>query len=318
VVEADTGRQRRIRVAFGRNEGKRVFVDGAALDRLSDLVGVAPAVVFSPEDHVLTSGPPEERRRLLNNVMSQERPAFMSDLATYRRSVRQRNELLGRTGRGVLIDSQEPVFLAWTAEYISSAARIVIARQRFVEAFREYLARAYVLLGESVERPEMTYATIGDMGGLNEADLAELLRKRVERDDRREREAGRTLIGPHRDDLIFRLNDLDVRRYASHGQHRTFGVALKIAQYLYLHDRLHERPILLLDDVFGILDPDRTEVVLELLQSDSLGQSLITATHAEPFTGVSFDCVRHQKIEVHAAAGGSKVALPCRDDSTSG
>ena len=97
------------------------------------------------------------------------------------------------------------------------------------------------------------------------------------------------------------MNDFEVRRYASQGQHRTFGMALKLAQYFYLRDRLDETPLLLLDDVFGNLDPRRTEVFLKLLQTDAVGQSLITTTHRAPFKeAVSFDQTNQRAIEVKA------------------
>jgi DNA replication and repair protein RecF len=124
--------------------------------------------------------------------------------------------------------------------------------------------------------------------------------QRLQQTARRELELGRTLVGPHRDELVFRLGELEVRRYASQGQHQTFGMALKLAQYLYLHARLDESPILLLDDLFGNLDAKRTRVFLEMLQTEAVGQSLITAAQSTPFEKViTFDGARHraQRIE---------------------
>lgn len=307
-VQADHGTDRRIRVAYARGEGKRVFVDGAPLDRLSDLIGLIPIVVYSPEDYVLTAGGPDERRRFLNNIMSQERPVFMDDLLKYRRAVRQRNELLSRISGGALNPSLQPVFLSWTAEFVTLAARIMFARQRFVTAFAKYLADAYGLLGEEVERPTIRYGTFTQVEGLEESEIADQFRRRIEQHAQRERDLGRTVLGPHRDELEFRLNELDVRRYASQGQHRTFGMALKVAQYLYLRDRRDEKPIVLLDDVFGNLDPDRTAVVMRLLESDALGQSVISATQRRPFVDVvDFNHDRNRLLSIEWMLEGSRV-----------
>ena len=129
---------------------------------------------------------------------------------------------------------------------------------------------------------------------MSEDDLAAAFRQTLHRLARRERERGRTLAGPHRDELVFRLNDFEVRPYASQGQHRTFGLALKLAKYFYLRETLDETPLLLLDDVFGDLDPQRTEVFLNLFQTASLGQTIITAARREAFDGVvDFDAAEH-------------------------
>src|SRR5690606_26089475 len=99
--------------------------------------------------------------------------------------------------------------------------------------------------------------------------------------------------------LVFYLNDLEVRRYASQGQHRTFGMALKLAQFFYLEDVLQERPLLLLDDVFDHLDEQRAAAFLRLIGSEVVGQSILTATRRAPFAEVvSFDGTRNASLYV--------------------
>ena len=121
-----------------------------------------------------------------------------------------------------------------------------------------------------------------------------MFREKLHKAARRERELGRTLVGPHRDELTFRIEEFEVRRYASQGQHRTFGMAIKLAQYFYLSDRLEEAPILLLDDVFDPLDKKRIEVFLSLLTSDAIGQTLITGAESDVFTRIiPFDQSEH-------------------------
>jgi DNA replication and repair protein RecF len=125
----------------------------------------------------------------------------------------------------------------------------------------------------------------------------------------REHDRGQTLVGPQRDELIFRLNDFEVRRYGSQGQHRTFGMALKLAQYFYLRDHLDEYPILLLDDAFGKLDPERSAVFLELLQSDAVQQTIITGTRRAPFEEtVPFEAPLHQATEIKREEQAATVA----------
>jgi DNA replication and repair protein RecF len=116
-------------------------------------------------------------------------------------------------------------------------------------------------------------------------------------------------VGPQRDELVFRLDGLEVRRYGSQGQHRTFAMALKLAQYFYLQSRSDTEPLLLLDDAFGKLDAERTDVFLDLLRSDAVGQSLVTATRRGPFeSALQAAPDAHRALQVHPGDGTAAVA----------
>lgn len=303
VFEGERRPELKVRLVYMPDEGKRIFVNGAPLDRLADMVGMVPVVVFSPEDQALTAGGPDERRRFLNNILSQARPVYMDDLLKYRRALRQRNELLAqyRRRRG---GPPPEVLDSWSAEVVELGTRVVAARHRFIQDFSIFLDRAYGQVEQVAERPTIRYATIAPLKpGDDEARIREKYWAQLERVAARERERGVTLLGPHRDELVFRLNDFEVRRYASQGQHRTFGMALKIAKYFYLHDRLEEYPILLLDDVFDHLDAQRAAAFLALIQTDAVGQTVITATQRNTFAlQVPFARPEHQTV--HVAAGG--------------
>ncbi len=291
----------RVRLVFVPAEGKRILVAGAPLERLSEIVGMLPVVVFSPEDQALTAGGPDERRRFLNNIMSQARPVYLDDLMKYRRTLRQRNELLTQYRRAPHT-AQPSVLASWDAELVALGSRVIAGRLRFLREFTGFLEEAYQRIEAVAEQPTIEYATIARFDPeADEAAVAEVFLRQLERVARRERQLGRTLVGPHRDELVFRLDDFEVRRYASQGQHRTFGMALKLAQYFYLYDRLDEAPILLLDDVFDTLDARRTEAFLALLQSDAVGQSILTAAQRTLFDPVvAFDAQAHRATEVVA------------------
>ncbi len=271
------------RMAYVPPEGKRLFRNGAPLERLADIVGVLPLVILSPADQVLTDGGPEHRRRFIDATLSQARPVYLDDLLKYRRALKQRNALLHQLRR----DGRLPpgTLGAWDEELVQLGARIIDGRRRFVEQFTAFLAEAFRLLDAVGEEPTMEYVTVASMGDAADADaIAERFRDKLAESARRESEQGRTLIGPHRDEVVFRLGDFDVRPYASQGQHRTVGLALRLATFLYLRDRIDETPILLLDDVFGTLDAQRAEIVLDLLGSDAIGQSVVTASRPEFLT----------------------------------
>ncbi|MCY4159079.1 MAG: DNA replication and repair protein RecF [Bacteroidetes bacterium] len=277
--EGTLRRELTIRIAFAPREGKRIFINGAPLDRLADIVGVVPVVVFAPGDQSLTFGGPEERRKFLNSMLSQARPAHLEDLMRYRRAVRQRNEYLVKN-RGRQID--ESLIAPLNAILARFGGRIIALRSAFLKTFGQELKHAWERLGEAIEKPAIQYQTpIQEKEQASAKEAESALLSALASSTRRDVELGRTTVGPHRDELIFKLDDQEVRRFASTGQHRSFAIALKLAQYQYLDSRLEEKPILLLDDVFDSLDPDRTEVILEWLRDESTGQSLLTAADAE-------------------------------------
>jgi len=297
-----------VRLAYVPGEGKKMFVNGAELDRLADIVGVLPVVIFSPEDADLTAGGPSERRRFLNNILSQARPVYMDDLLKYRRARRQRNEVLKSYKKRP--DPPPPELLApWTEELVSIGSKVVHRRQQFLQTFHEYLTAAYEKIDAVAERPSIEYDTIADLDSdVTNDDVEAAFRTALDDKKHSEHDRGTTLVGPQRDELIFRLDDLEVRRYGSQGQHRTFAMALKLAQYFYLDDRSDTTPLLLLDDAFAELDARRTEVFLDLLRSDAVGQSVITATSRTAFDAVlGFGMDAHRALSVERRDGEAVV-----------
>ncbi len=306
---SDKGREVRVRVAFQPGAGKRVFVNGAPVERLTDLVGRIPVVVFAPDDQRITAEGPDERRRFLDSMLCQSSSTYLENLVNYRRTLKQRNELLlGQRRRGIPVDTD--VLASWTAELVRHGVPLIRARLEFVGVFNRHLETAYGRIARVAERPSIRYeplpglsavgagaegsaaegaategaATAGSATAGSAApvpDIAGALGAALERSIRAERQRGSTQVGPHRDELDMLLDGHLVRHYGSQGQHRTFGMALKLAQYDYLRERLDERPVLLLDDVFDNLDPGRITAFLNILQSVAVGQSITTAARRE-------------------------------------
>ena len=288
----------RVRMALVPGEGKRAFVNGAPLDRLSQVVGQVPLVVLSPADRDLTAGGPAERRRLVDATLSQAYPVYLDDLLKYRRALKQKNALLQQLRRGNAVAPGTTD--AWDEELAVLGGRLVERRQSFLETFAGLLHRAHVLLGSPGGHPDLAYKP---SSGTAESTDADSLRRELARTRRHSVRMGRTLVGPHLDEVVFSIDGFELRPYASQGQHRTFALAVRVAQALYLRERTDEPPILLLDDVFGPLDPERTSVVLDLLSAQTLGQSFVTAARLEPFEGsVPFDGSEHTAFHVEHGA----------------
>lgn len=276
VVEGERRAAARVRVASVPGEGKKAFVNGTPAERLAALTELVPFVFISPADYELTAGGPAERRRLLDVTLSFAHPVYLDDLMAYRRALQQRNALLLSVRRGGVL---APGTLdAWDAELALRGARLVVRRRHFVGTLSERLGEAFGLLGVAGEPPGMRYDPSVD----TEED-GEALRAALRRTERRSRDTARTVVGPHLDEVLFTLGEHELRPYASQGQHRTFALALRLAQSLYLTHHHDEPPVLLLDDVFGTLDADRTERVLALLTAGTLGQSFVTAARSELF-----------------------------------
>ena len=298
-----------VRLAYVPGEGKSLFVNGVELDRLADIVGTLPVVVFSPEDYDLTAGGPSERRRFVNNILSQARSVYMDDLMKYRRARRQRNEVL-RSYKKRSAPPPDELLAPWTEKIVTLGSRVIHRRQNFLQDFADDLTDAYRRIDAVAERPTIEYDTIADLApDAAPEDIEEAFRAALDRKTGQERDRGTTLVGPQRDELIFRLDGLKVRRYGSQGQHRTFAMALKLAQYFYLQSRSDTEPLLLLDDAFGKLDAERTDVFLDLLRSDAVGQSLVTATRRGPFeSALQAAPDAHRALRVHPGDGTAAVA----------
>jgi DNA replication and repair protein RecF len=254
---------------------KRVSVGGSEIGRRTDLIGRFPLVVLAPEHAGITAGGPAERRRFLDLTVSQASRIYLEDLVEYRRALRQRNRVLldAKLARRTPGSALEP----WTDLLVRTGSRIALRRQEFVEEFRPYVDRAFAALTGTREHPTLLYASevLPEASMTTEA-AGEAFRTAIGAAEREETRAGTTLVGPHRDELELSINDRSVREFASQGQHKTFLVGLKLAEFSYLKDRCNETPLLLLDDVFSELDAHRCRHLLDLVAH--AGQAFVTAT----------------------------------------
>ncbi len=300
--ESSTRSAATVRVAFVPGEGKSVMINGSRLDRMADLVGRFPVVVLSPADHNITSGGPEERRRLVDNILSQAHPVYFADLIAYRRALKQRNALLRSLNHPR--NASNGQLASWTEECAALGSRLVARRHRFVREFSGFLDNAYRTLESVAEEPSIRYRTlVASELRDDETQIHTQYLDRFRESAARELEQGRTVVGPHRDEFLFSLDGMEVRRYASQGQHRTFALALKLAQYLYIQDSICEPPVFLLDDALDNLDPTRRAAIVDLLQSDAIGQSIITAADVHLFSP-TLDYTAASNRLIRVAEGG--------------
>lgn len=237
--------------------------------KISEHIGSVPLVLISPADSSLVSGGSEERRRFLNGVISQYDALYLEAVMRYERSLKQRNTLLKREEEpdwGV-VDVLEDLMAV-------DAKLIFEKRTAFIEEFLPIFQDLYrKLSGKSSELVDIEYLSHGHRGDLKKLLIEERQKARI---------IGYTLHGVHKDDLDFRLNTYPMKREGSQGQTKTYLIALKMAQFLYLKTKGEKRvPILLLDDIFDKLDADRVSQIVKYVSGDDFGQIFITDTNRE-------------------------------------
>lgn len=293
-----------------RGQRKRMRRNDKEYKRLSEHLGVIPLVMLSPADEQLVSGGSEERRRFMDIVLSQVSPNYLAALIRYNKSLQQRNAMLKQEEEP---DSQ----LFEVLEEMMSMDAAVIYQERqafvrdFVPIFQTMYARFCNAASEEVDILYDTHASRGDL-------LPILVRDRA-----KERIVGYTLHGPHKDNLDLLMNGHNVRREASQGQTKTFFIAMKLAQFIYLKSMgEHRTPILLLDDIFDKLDAGRVACIVDYVSGDDFEQIFITDTNREHLDSILAATHREYKlfevkggevalVENHGASGAAE--LPASD-----
>jgi DNA replication and repair protein RecF len=269
-----------VEVALVRTAGggarKRIRVNGVAR-RAAALAGVLRTVLFAPEEMLLIAGSPTLRREALDRLAGQRSPAYVRDLATYGRALQQRNGLL-RLIREEQATRAELRF--WDASLLDAGAAVREERQRLLRAMEAPLAAAHAEIAPeeaTTGRLTLGYATNAPQHpgeGVRDA----LARRLAETADK-EVWNGTTLIGPHRDDLVFEMGGRPLATFASRGQQRTAILAFKLAEVDILTALDGRPPLLLLDDVFSELDPERRAHLVRRIAA--LPQAFVTTTTLE-------------------------------------
>lgn len=246
---------------------KSVKRGGKEYPRLSNHIGLFPAVLVSPADMDLVSGTGESRRRFMDMVISQGDSSYLDSLIRYRSALDNRNKLLRSDIRDATL------FAAYEATMDAHAAVITKARREFVERLSEIHSTFYNTITSSAESTGLKLDSWADNNP--DGTLLNLLDHRREKD----RLLGFTSAGPHRDDIAMQLSGLPLRRTASQGQSKTFTIALRLAQYDFICRATGIKPLLLLDDIFDKLDSSRVENIINLVSDSSFGQIFITDTN---------------------------------------
>jgi len=253
-----------VEVGLAQGHKKSLLVNTVRQTRAGDFIGQLKVVCFSAADLETVRGEPARRRRFLDLEISQLSPSYCHTLGYYRKVVEQRNRLLKSLRYRGAAASEETGLGAWTEQLIQHGTKLVERRRQFLERLDALAGPIHAQLTEEGERLRIAFEPafrLPEEEGKTETAFREALGAVRQEELRRQM----SLIGPHRDDVLFLVNGRDVRVYGSQGQQRTAALSVKLAEVLLMRDLAGEAPVCVLDDVFSELDAKRRSHIFEVV-----------------------------------------------------
>ena len=269
--------RQKLRLSYDlQTKKKKYFCNGVELSR-TEYVGRIIPVLFTPEDLAVVKGSPQLRRKFFDELIGKISPLYEQDLSRYQQILRQRNQLLKTQGAKILHSAE---LASWNEQLVKQGSK-VMAKRKFAIHRLGLLARlAHRSLTGRKETLTVHYlSSLGEEVTAPNTNLEALFAQALEKQAAAECRLGQTLLGPHRDDILFAINEKNARLYASQGQQRTLMLALKLAEIEFIKSESGEFPILLLDDVFSELDQQRRQLLVAAIEEKV--QTIITGTAAE-------------------------------------
>lgn len=264
-----------------RNKTKGIAIDGIPIKKASELFGTICFVFFSPEDLSMIKNGPSERRRFIDSELCQLDKVYLYHLSNYNKIVLQRNKILKEI---YFHPDYREVLEVLNLQMVKYGTEIIRRRNIFSEDLNSIIHEIHSRLTGNKESMVIKYES-----NIREDDFADCIKRNMDRDIRLKT----TSVGPHRDDLSFMINGVDIRRYGSQGQQRTAALSLKLSEIELVKRIIHDTPVLLLDDVLSELDSSRQNYLLNSIQDI---QALITCTGLDEFVNHRFTINRIYKV----------------------
>lgn len=251
-----------------KNKAKGIAVNRVPIKKASDLFGILNIIFFSPEDLNIIKNGPAERRRFMDAELCQLDKIYLSDLTNYHKVLNQRNQLL----KDIYFRPElKDTLLVWDMQLLKYGKNIIKRRRQFIEELNRIVDGIHSKISGGKEKIHLQYEP-------NIEDIFfedELIRVRE-----KDLKTSQTSVGPHRDDLKISVDGIDIRRFGSQGQQRTCALSLKLSEIKLVENTIHDKPVLLLDDVLSELDKNRQNYLLESI-SDT--QTIMTCTGLDDF-----------------------------------
>lgn len=269
-----------------KNSSKGIAINKIPIRKASELFGIIHFVFFSPEDLNIIKEGPAGRRRFIDLELSQLDKVYLSNLSNYYRVVNQRNSLLKELyDREELIDTLD----IWDIHLADYGKKVIESRKKFIEQVNEIISKIHYRLTGGKESLSLSYESSS-----GELSMEQAIKKYREKDIKLKS----TSVGPHRDDLCFWIENVDIKKFGSQGQQRTAALSLKLSEIELVKAMINDTPVLLLDDVLSELDKHRQNYLLDSIHDI---QTVITCTGLDEFVNHRFSankifCVKNGKV----------------------
>ncbi len=262
------GTEEEISIGMKLHQKKHVKRNKKEYKRLAEHIGLLPLIIASPNDSTIISGGSDERRRLMDMVISQYDSEYMNALMTYNKALQQRNAMLKAEE-----EPNDDIISIYEEMMAENGECIYAKRQAFIEEFIPVFQQFYTAISGDNEQVSLRYTSHCQRGPLLDI---------IQRDRPKDRIMGYSLHGIHKDELEMTLDGYPIKREGSQGQNKTYMISLKLAQFDFLkRTGSQTTPLLLLDDIFDKLDAQRVEQIVNLVSGDAFGQIFITDTNRE-------------------------------------
>lgn len=271
-------REQTAEINFSRGKRKILKINGVNKQKFSDIAGVFNTVLFCPEDLNIVKGSPGERRKFLDSCISPLRPKYLKLLTDYKKILENKNNLLKSE------NPKDKMILLWNERLCEYGAKIILYRKSFISSLRPVIKAFHEKITKGEELEIMYQSAFSED---DENDIFDLMLKKTTDNIKKEKAAGVSLYGPHRDDLLFFIEGKDASKFASQGQQRTVALGLKLSQMEIIKKNTGEYPVLLLDDVLSELDIIRSEFLLNKIDNH---QVMITCTDTQNIKNDKNNC----------------------------
>ena len=272
---------RQIDMHLRKGKTKGIAIDSQRIKKAADLMGLLNVFFFSPEDLSIIKNGPAERRRFIDMELCQLDSFYLYNLNHYNKIVNQRNKLLKDLS---MKPGLKETLSIWDSQLVSFGAKVIERREIFISQLCDIISELHAKLSGGKEKIRILYEKNVEID-----DFEERLKKSQEKD----MILKQSTVGPHRDDIIFIVNDIDIRRFGSQGQQRTAALSLKLSEIELVKKSIKDTPVLLLDDVLSELDSNRQNY---LLNSIGAIQTIITCTGLDEFVKNRFEINKVFKV----------------------
>ena len=261
----------KIEIILEKNKKKQVFINGVKLDKTSEMIGILNNVIFTPDDMKIIKGGPVERRKFINIDISQIKPKYKYLLNKYKKITGERNMLLKNYYTKY---ENKDIISIWNDYLVNTGTEISLYRNEYISKLKKAATEIYSSISGNKETLDIFY--LSNIGCITDRDeVKKTFYEKINKNFKNEILKGASLYGPHKDDLIIKINGKECKYFGSQGQQRTAILALKLAEIEIIKEEAGEYPILLLDDVLSELDNKRKNYLIEHIRGI---QTIITST----------------------------------------